>query len=81
MAFTEEIQVGFLTTLANSNTAYALPPCIVHITSSAAIEVGLSTGTTGWNTLTNANTIGAFCSAAFVRSTTGTTTVVMVKKF
>ena len=51
------------------NVIYALPASLTHITASVAIEVSVDGST--WDVLTGADTVGAFCSAAFVRCTTG----------
>ncbi len=81
MAFTAEIQVGQPLTVVQ-NTIYALPPCIVHLTSTTTVEIGNDvSSTTAWVVLTGSNTVGAFTSAAFVRCTNSTTTIVVVKKF
>lgn len=74
------ISLGQLITMTQ-NTVYALPPGgVVSVLSSAAVEVGLTTGTTGWNTLTNASTIGAQTPAPFIRGTTADT-VVFVRRY
>lgn len=75
---TEELQVGF-PKLVTQTTSYALPPCLVHLTSTVAVDVSVD-GTT-FNALTNSSTIGAFTSAVFVRCTTSTTCTIVVKKF
>src|SRR6267142_2318385 len=67
MAFTAEIQVGQPTAVVQ-NTIYALPPCIVHLTSTTTVEIGNDvSSTTTWVVLTGSNTVGAFTSAAFAR--------------
>lgn len=66
---TKTLLIGTLNDLVQ-NEVYALPARLVHLTSTVALEY--TAGTTGgsYSTLTNA-TSGTFCSAAFVRSTTG----------
>ena len=61
------------------NIVYALPACVVHVTAGAAVEVSVQS-TTGFTTLTGANTIGALTSAGFLRSTTGDT-IIFVKRY
>lgn len=78
MALTLELQVG-VPTLVTQTTAYALPPVIVHVTSSASVDV--SADGSSWSNLTNSSTIGAFTSGAFIRSTTSTTCTIICKKF
>jgi len=57
------------------NVVYALPSrrCMVH--ADAVVEVNTVSGTTGWDALTGANTVGAETAAAFIRCTTGNTNV------
>jgi hypothetical protein len=76
----DELNPGQITTIAQS-TSYALPPVVVSICSTAAVEVAVvdTTGTTGWSVLTGANTVGAQTSAAFVRCS-GSATVIVVKR-
>lgn len=76
---TEEIQVGVVSTIIQ-NTVYALPASLTHLTATAAVETGLSSGTTGFTLQSTSTTTGLFVSAAFVRCTTGTTTI-CCKKF
>lgn len=57
------------------NQVYALPARAATVHSSAAVEVNTTSGTTGWVTLTGANTIGQKTGAAFIRATGSATTV------
>jgi hypothetical protein len=77
-AFTIELQVG-VPTLVTQTTSYALPPVILHLTSSQSVDV--SADGSSWSALTNSSTIGAFTSGAFVRCTTSTTCTIIAKKY
>ena len=57
------------------NVIYALPARNVRVQSTTAVEVSLSTTTTAFAVLANSTT-GAETSAAFVRCTTGATTII-----
>ncbi len=78
MALVPELQVG-VPTLVTQTTSYALPPVIVHLTATAAVEISADNST--FTALTGGNTVGAFTSAGWVRCTGSTTCTVVVKKF
>jgi hypothetical protein len=69
---TELLPVGPPTTLVQ-NQVYALPARLVHVSSVSAVEI--SVNGVAWNALTNANTVGAPTSAAFLRCPGGATIV------
>lgn len=75
----DELNPGQPVTVAQT-TAYALPPVVVSISSDTAVEVGMTSGTTGWTALTGANTVGAQTSMLYVRCTASTNAVVVVKR-
>lgn len=75
----DELNPGQPVTVAQT-TAYALPPTVVWVASDTAVDVGMSTGTTGWTALTGANTVGAATSMLYVRCTASTNAVVVVKR-
>jgi hypothetical protein len=56
------------------NVEYALPPKLVYVTTSAAVDV--SVNGVAWSALTNANTVGAYTGAAYIRCTTAQPTIV-----
>jgi hypothetical protein len=55
------------------NEVYALPARLVFIKSSAALEVGDTSGS--FSALAGANTTGVNCAGGFVRCTTGAAVV------
>jgi hypothetical protein len=73
----ETVQAGVPLLLAQT-TSYALPPHVVHLQSTDAVELGV---TTNAMTLTATSTTGLQTAACFVRCTTSTTCVVIVKRF
>ena len=70
---TELIQKGVATALVQ-DTIYALPANAVYVRSTAAVEVSLVVETTGFTVLANSTT-GTTTAAAFVRCTSGATTI------
>ena len=58
---TFEVPLGVPTVLTQ-NVVYALPARLSFITSNAAIDISVNNST--WTALTNANTTGAYSSAA-----------------
>lgn len=75
----DALQPGVITTVAQS-TAYALPATVCYVASDTAVDVGMTTGTTGWTALTGANTFGAVTAMPFVRCTASTNAVIVVKR-
>ena len=69
------LSIGYPIALTQ-NQVYAVPGRLVHIFASAAIEIS-DDGVT-FVAATGANTVGIFCSAAFLRCT-GTTGIVTLK--
>jgi hypothetical protein len=70
---TESIPIGKSTALLQ-NVQYALPPKLVFITSSVAVESSID-GTV-WTAATGANTTGIMIGALFVRCPTANAVVV-----
>ena len=64
--------------IVTQTTTFALPSQSVWLQSGAAVETSLDG--TNWATLANSTT-GAQTSAAFVRCTTGTTTILVKRMF
>jgi hypothetical protein len=61
-------------TILTQNLEYALPARLVYVTSAIAVEI--SPNGVVWDPLTNADTVGAYTSAQYIRCTTGSPTVV-----
>lgn len=68
------LSAGLIHTLVQ-NVVYALPSCLVHITSNAALEY--SQDETNFTALTGANVLGVYCSAAFIRCPGGAAIVTL----
>jgi hypothetical protein len=64
----DTLSAGGIYTLA-TNTVYSLPPRVVRVHSTVVLEI--SPDQSAWDSLTNADTVGAEAGSGFVRSTTG----------
>ena len=72
----DELNPGQAVTIAQS-TNYALPPTVVWVASTAAVEVGMLNTTTGYTALAGATTSGAATSMLFVRCVASETLIVV----
>jgi hypothetical protein len=68
----EQLMLG-MPWIMTQNIEYCLPARLCYVTSALAVEV--SANGVSWSALTNANTVGAYTSAARIRCTTGSTTI------
>ena len=60
------------------NVVYAMPPSRCRVHALAAVEI--SVDGSAWDTLTNAETVGAEAASGFLRCTGGNTTVVLKRE-
>jgi len=74
--YTVSFMMGVPLAIAQT-TAYALPGRTVRIQSTVAVEVSVDNVT--WSALANSSTVGETSSAMFLRCTSSTTCVVVVK--